>query len=95
MLINGNKLRQHYCNIDVDRKGNRHFFYLQFCFYFSDRDGWEVERFGYKHVQMSTKLRVLKVTTQCSCILALCGGGGGRNSGGNSNGSSWLSISFN
>ncbi|KAK7469832.1 hypothetical protein BaRGS_00036161, partial [Batillaria attramentaria] len=37
----------------------------KFCFYFSDRDGWEVERFGYRHAQLSTKLRVLKNLLEC------------------------------
>ena len=49
---------------------------FQFCFYFSDHDGWEVERFGYRHAQLATKLRVLKVALSpvltCSLPVPVC-----------------------
>lgn len=34
---------------------------FQFCHNFSEFDAWEVESYGYKHAQLATKLRILKV----------------------------------
>lgn len=35
---------------------------------YSDQDGWEIERFGYKKVSLEVKLRLLKVIIVCKFL---------------------------
>ncbi|GFN75751.1 chromosome alignment-maintaining phosphoprotein 1 [Plakobranchus ocellatus] len=38
---------------------------VKFCHHFSEFDAWEVESYGYRHAQISTKLRILKNLLEC------------------------------
>lgn len=38
----------------------------------SHKDGWELERFGFKQAQLQIKIRVLKVINGLSCFIIFC-----------------------